>query len=148
VSPESYRAAIVVEAEPEAVFDYFTVPDRIVRWMGDHAVLDPQPGGEFTLDINGVRVRGAYLEVDRPRRLTITWGHAGSEHLPPGSSTLEVTFAPTDEGTLVSIVHRDLPELEAEQHATGWTHFLNRLSIAGAGRDPGPDPFAEVAPRG
>jgi uncharacterized protein YndB with AHSA1/START domain len=148
VSPEPYRASIVVEAEPETVFDYFTVPDRIVRWMGEYALLDPQPGGQFTLDINGVPVRGAYLEVDRPRRLTISWGHAGSEHLPPGSSTLDVTFAPTDEGTLVSVVHRDLPELEVEQHAAGWTHFLNRLAIAGAGRDPGPDPFAGIAPRG
>jgi uncharacterized protein YndB with AHSA1/START domain len=87
-------------------------------------------------------VHGSYLEVDRPRRLTISWGHAGSERLPPGASTLEVTFAASDEGTVVSVVHRDLPELETEPHATGWKHFLARLMVAGAGGEPGPDPFA------
>jgi uncharacterized protein YndB with AHSA1/START domain len=140
--------SIVVAAERDAVFDYFTVPERIVRWMGDFAILDPRPGGEFTLDINGVPVRGAYIEVDRPRRLMISWGHAGSERLPPGASTLEVTLAPADGGTRVSIVHRGLPEPEADQHAAGWEHFLARLGVAGAGRDPGPDPFAVSARRG
>jgi uncharacterized protein YndB with AHSA1/START domain len=142
VAREPYRASIVVAAEPAAVFDHFTVPERIVRWMGDYAVLDPQPGGEFTLDINGVPVRGSYLEVDRPRRLIISWGHAGSDRLPPGASTLEVTFTPVTEGTRVTILHSGLPAPDAEQHAAGWQHFLGRLVVAGAGGDPGPDPFA------
>lgn len=144
MAPEPYRASIVVAAEPEIVFEYFTVPERIVRWMGDYAVLDARPGGQFTLDINGVPVRGAFLEIDRPQRLAISWGHAGSERLPPGASTLEITFEPTDEGTLVSIVHRDLPEIEAEQHATGWAHFLARLAVASTGGNPGADPFAST----
>lgn len=142
MAPEPYRTSIVVAAKTDAVFDYFTEPDRIVRWMGDFAILDPRPGGEFTVDINGVPVRGAFVEVDRPRRLTISWGHAGSERLPPGASTLEVTFTPVDQGTLVSVVHSGLPEPDAQEHAAGWSHYLARLTIAGAGGDAGPDPFA------
>jgi uncharacterized protein YndB with AHSA1/START domain len=132
---EPYRTSIVIAAEPDTVFDYFTVPERIVAWMGDFAILDPRPGGEFTVDIGGMPVRGAFLEVDRPRRLAISWGHAGSDSLPPGASTLEVTFAAVDEGTLVSIVHSGLPESHADPYAAGWTHFLERLRIAGAGDD-------------
>ncbi|MDQ3993018.1 MAG: SRPBCC domain-containing protein [Actinomycetota bacterium] len=135
-----------IAAEPEQVFAYFIRPDAIVCWMGDYAVLDPRPGGEFTLDINGVPVRGRYLEVDPPRRLVISWGHAGSERLPPGTSTVEVNLRADAGGTTVSIVHRDLPEFEARQHALGWSHFLARLVIAGAGGDPGPDPWAASAP--
>lgn len=26
-------------------------------------------------------------------------------------------------------------------HATGWNHFLPRLTLAAAGTDPGPDPW-------
>ena len=141
---EPYRTSIVVAAEPGAVFDYFTVPERIVRWMGDFSILDPRPDGEFTVDINGVPVRGAFLDVDPPRRLVISWGHAGSDRLPPGASTLEVTFTAVDEGTLVSVVHSGLPVPEAEQHAAGWAHFLGRLAVAGAGGDAGPDPFARL----
>jgi hypothetical protein len=57
-----------------------------------------------------------------------------------------VTFTPKDGGTLVELVHRGLPEAEAEQHAVGWRHFLERLVIAGTGRDPGPDPWATLPP--
>jgi uncharacterized protein YndB with AHSA1/START domain len=145
VKGEPYRTSIVVAADRDAVFDYFTVPERIVRWMGDFAILDPRPGGEFTVDINGVPVRGAFLEVDRPRRLAISWGHAGSDRLPPGASTLEVTFTAVNEGTLVSIVHGGLPESDAKPYATGWAHYLGRLAVAGAGGDAGPDPFATQA---
>lgn len=135
-----------VAAPPEAVYPYFTRPEAIVTWMGDVAVVDAVPGGVFQLDINGVPVRGRYLELDPPNRLLLSWGHAGSERLPPGTSTVEVTLTPIPDGTRVSIEHRDLPPEEAAQHAVGWTHFLGRLSVAAAGGEPGPDPFARSAP--
>ena len=68
-----YTASVHIRAQPEQVFDYFTEPEAILRWMGDYAALDPVPGGQFTLDVNGVPVRGRYLAVDRPRRLLISW---------------------------------------------------------------------------
>lgn len=98
-----------------------------MRWMGEHAVLDARPGGEFTVHIRGEPVRGRYLEVDPPRRLVISWGHAGSERLPPGASRLEVRFEPADGGTTVTIAHTGLPEPEASGHRRGWVFFLDRL---------------------
>jgi hypothetical protein len=107
-------------------------------------VLDAVPGGVFHLDINGVPVRGRYLELDPPHRLLISWGHAGSDRLPPGSSTVEITLTPTPGGIRVTVEHRDLPPGEAAQHAAGWPHFLARLTATATGRDPGPDPFAQT----
>jgi len=141
-----YTASVHVDADAERVFDYFTRSEAIVRWMGDYAVLDPTPGGRFAVDINGVPVRGRYLEVDRPRRLLLSWGHAGSDQLPPGASTVEITFTPSDGGTTVTIVHAGLPKPEDRQHRLGWPHFLERLVIAAAGDDPGPDPWATEPP--
>jgi uncharacterized protein YndB with AHSA1/START domain len=145
VTAEPFRHSVHIAAEPEQVFEYFTRPESIVRWMGDYAVLDPRPDGEFTLDINGVPVRGRYLELDPPRRLVLSWGHSGSDTLPPGASTVEITLIRDDDGTTVHVVHRDLPELERRQHALGWPHFLERLVVAGAGRDPGPDPWGRAS---
>jgi steroid delta-isomerase-like uncharacterized protein len=97
------------------------------------------------LNINGVPVRGAYLELERPRRLLISWGHAGSERLPPGASRVEIRFTPQAGGTLVEVVHSGLPEADAAQHALGWDHFLARLAVLAPGGNPGPDPWAELA---
>jgi uncharacterized protein YndB with AHSA1/START domain len=133
-----------IVAAPEAIYPFLTRPEAIVTWMGDYAVLDAVPGGVFHVDINGVPVRGRYLELDPPHRLVVSWGHAGSDLLPPGSSTVEITLTAIPEGTRVSIEHRDLPPEETTAHATGWPHFLARLGIVVHGHDPGPDPFAEL----
>ena|SRR5215211_3590497 len=141
---EPLTASVHVEARPDRVFAYFTDPRAMVSWMGDYALLDATPGGEFSVDINGVPVRGRYLEVEPPHRLVISWGHAGSERLPPGASTVEVRLTAAGSGTRVEVVHRDLPEPDAAGHARGWRHFLDRLAVAGSGGDPGPDPFAAL----
>jgi uncharacterized protein YndB with AHSA1/START domain len=146
VSTSPYRTSIDIAAPPEDVYPYLTEPEAIVTWMGDHAVLDAQPGGIFHLDINGVPVRGRYLELDPPHRLLISWGHAGSDRLPAGTSTVEITLTATAAGTRVTVEHRDLPPEDAADHAIGWPHFLNRLATAARGDDPGPDPFATTAP--
>jgi uncharacterized protein YndB with AHSA1/START domain len=146
LTAEPHAHAVHIAAAPERVFEYFTRPAAMLRWMGDYAVLDPRPDGEFTLDINGVPVRGRYLEVEPPHRLVISWGHAGSDRLPPGASTVEITLTPDGDGTTVRVVHHDLPPLEARQHAIGWPHFLTRLALAAAAIDPGPDPWATSPP--
>jgi len=138
VAAEPFCDSIHVEAAPDLVFDYFTQPDALVRWMGDRAVLDPRPGGEFTLFFDDRRVEGRYVEVERPRRLVITWGRRGSREMPPFSSTLEVTFSPEAGGTRVSIVHHGLPGTELTRHALGWRHYLGRLQDLGGGGEPEP----------
>ena len=138
MTAEPYRDAIHIAAEPEVVFDYFTNAGALARWMGDRAVVDPRPGGQFTIFFGDRRVEGRYVELDRPRRLVISWGRAGSRRFPPGSSVLEVTLTARDGGTLVAIAHSGLPEGERHRHAVGWRHYLARLALAAAGSDPAP----------
>ena len=137
---EEINASVHINAPPDLVYEYFTRPDALLSWMGDYAVLEAEPGGRFVLDVKGAPVRGRFLELDPPRRLLISWGYAGSGHLPPGASTVEVRLTADHGGTRVELRHRDLPSGERPGHATGWTHYLARLEIAAAGRDPGPDP--------
>jgi len=128
-----------IDADPHVVFDFFTRPEAVVRWMGEFAHLDPRPGGDLRVDVRGAPVRGRYLEVEPPHRLVIAWGYAGSERHPPGSSTVEVRLIAHAGGTRVELEHRDLPAEEAPGHATGWPHYLERLELAAGGRDPGED---------
>ena len=139
MAPDPVTATVHIAAPPERVWAYFTQPEAIVRWMGEYALLEPQPGGQFTVDVKGVPVRGRFLRLDPPHRLLISWGYAGSDRLPPGASTVEVRLTPDGAGTRVDLEHRDLPSAEQPGHATGWTHYLARLSAATVG-NPGPDP--------
>lgn len=112
-------ATVHIEATPERVFEHFTRPEALLSWMGEHAVLVPTPGGEFTVDIAGVPVRGRYLEVEPPHRLLISWGHAGADRLPPGASLLEVRLHPEAGGTTLTISRSGLPQPEATRTSPG-----------------------------
>lgn len=136
-----------IHAQPETIFPFLTDPDLFARWSGV-ATLDPQPGGIFRVAIDGSNIaRGEYLIVEPPHRVVFTWGwEADGNPVPPGSSTVEVTLSPDGEHTVVRLVHRDLPSKEsADAHGAGWEHYLERLRIAAAGDDPGPDPWARRA---
>jgi uncharacterized protein YndB with AHSA1/START domain len=123
-------ASVVVNASPEVVYEYFIQPDAMVRWLGQFARLDPRPGGELAIDMGGTPVRGRYQELEPPSRIVFTWGVAGSDELPPGSSTVEVRLSEEAGGTRVDLVHRDLPAHERPKHAAGWRHRLGLLAIA------------------
>jgi uncharacterized protein YndB with AHSA1/START domain len=143
---ESYRTSIEIEASPERVFDHFLEPQLLVRWMGDVARLDAVEGGVFSVDINGVLIRGRFVRVDRPRLIEVTWGQAGNEAMPPGATHLRVTFEARGMGTHVELEHSGLTPVEACKHAVGWPHFLARLGAAAGGGDPGSDPWKEAPP--
>ena len=60
--------------------------------------------------------------------------------MPPGSSLIEIDLIDQKGGTLVRLTHSGLPDAEeCASHRQGWTHYLERLAVAAAGGDPGPD---------
>lgn len=130
-----FRDSIDIAAAPETVFEYLVTAEGMTAWMGQYAELDPTPGGRFAVDIAGHAIRGEYLHVEHPRRVVVSWGVAGSETLPAGSSRVEFTLTPTVTGTRVELTHSDLPDTEVRGHAHGWAHFLPRLGTAGVGGD-------------
>ena len=119
-----------IKAPPEAVFPYLTDPALIVKWIGDRAELDPQPGGVFSLDMGEVVARGAYITIEPPYRVVFSWGISGSDALPPGGSTVEVVLTPDGDDTMVVLTHRSLPSTHIGNHRAGWEHRLERLRVA------------------
>ncbi len=129
-----------VDAPPETVFSFFTDPVQMTKWKGLSATLDPRPGGIYrcVMSENDV-ARGEYVEIVPYTRIVFTWGWEGEgSSLPPGSSTVEVSFTPDGDGTIVRLRHIGLaPELR-QVHSDGWERYLPRLPLAATGRDPGP----------
>jgi uncharacterized protein YndB with AHSA1/START domain len=145
---EIFRTTIDIEATPDRVFDHFVQPELLVRWMGDVARLEASDGGVFSVDINGVLIRGHFVRVDRPRLIEIAWGEAGNGAMPPGVTRLRVTLEAQGSVTRVTLEHAGLVPAEMAKHALGWPHFMERLGIAASGGDPGPDPWKTLPPSG
>jgi uncharacterized protein YndB with AHSA1/START domain len=122
--------SIDIEAPPEVVFAHLVTPEGMVAWMGQHAELDPTPGGVFAVDIDGTPVRGEYVEVDPPHTVVVSWGVLGNDLLPAGSSRVEFRLTPIATGTRLDLTHSGLPAAEQPPHALGWAHCLSRLAQA------------------
>jgi uncharacterized protein YndB with AHSA1/START domain len=143
---EALAHEVRVAARREVVFEYFTDPSKMVRWMGLEATLDPRPAGVYRVNINGAVVLGEFVEVDFPSRIVFTWGFELRLYdVPPQSTAVEVSFTPDGEGTIVRLAHRRLPPGAVAFHRAGWRHYMGRLVLAAGGRDPGPDAFADPA---
>jgi uncharacterized protein YndB with AHSA1/START domain len=132
----AYVREVRIAASPAEVFPYFTEPQKLLRWQGVEAELDPRPGGAFRVKfLDGRWVVGAYLEVDPPSRLVYTWGwDVPDTVLPPGASTVEIDFVADGEETLVCVRHSGLPASLLEFHAWGWDQCLETLAAAVASR--------------
>ena len=124
---EVLTATVRISAPPAAVFPYFIDPALLVRWLGEWADLDPEPGGRFALDLGKTPVRGEYVEVEPPKRVVFTWGVPGRDSLPPGSTTVEIVLTADGSDTVVELFHHDLPAEELDRHLKGWTAMLDRL---------------------
>ena len=73
-------------------------------------------------------------------RLAYSFGWDGDEEVPPGSSLIEIDLIDRDGGTLLRMTHSGLPTAaKCAGHDIGWAHYLGRLAMAAAGRDPGID---------
>jgi uncharacterized protein YndB with AHSA1/START domain len=142
---------VMVAAQPETVFAYFTDPAKIVRWMGDEAMLDPQPGGICRIALGPAVMLGRFVEVVPYTRVVFSWGWESERGIPPASTAVEVSLIPDGDGTRVRLTHRRLPATAVGFHTMGWNHYLPRLALAATGADPGRDPLPDntrrAAPR-
>ena len=131
-----------IAAPPSTVFAFLTDPEKIVSWMGAEAQTEMHPGGLYLLKgVNGRRTaRVAFREVVPVHRLADSFGWEGDEEVPPGSSLVEIDLIDRDGGTLLRMTHSGFPdEATCASHAKGWAHYLGRLAIAAAGKNPGAD---------
>jgi uncharacterized protein YndB with AHSA1/START domain len=137
------RREIQIAAPPATVFAFLTDPEKILNWMGTDATTEAHPGGLYLVKGVGDQARvarGAFREVVPVHRLAYSFGWEGGEEVPPGSSLIEIDLIDREDGTLLRMTHSGLPnEAQCASHSRGWTHYLGRLAMAAAGRNPGID---------
>lgn len=131
-----------IAARPSIVFDALTTPAGIACWWGpdDRPVLlaetDIRVGGRFRvrfrmLDGTEHESSGAYLEVERPVRLVMSWHwtHGGEPVEAGEESRVEIDLRPIDTGTELTFTHSGLRTgLSRDSHQQGWTGALDKLA--------------------
>ncbi|HEU4832060.1 MAG TPA: SRPBCC family protein [Actinomycetota bacterium] len=144
--PDAGELEVRIQARPETVFEFFVDPEKMRRWKGTEAELDPRPGGTYRVGgiAGGATVVGEFVEIDPPRRLVFTWGWEGDEEVPPGSSTVEVTLTPDGDATVLHLVHRDLPVGQGPEAHGGMGALRAAARRGGVGTRPGAGSLVDV----
>jgi uncharacterized protein YndB with AHSA1/START domain len=142
VEPFVVHREIEIAAPPATVFAFLTDPDKLLRWMGTEAKMEPHLDGLYLVNVNGRdTAEGRFTEVIPVHRLAYSFGWRGRDKIPPGSSLIEIDLIEREGGTALHMTHSGLPDSEAcLAHEEGWAHYLGRLAVAAPGGDPGQDP--------
>ncbi|HEY0104479.1 MAG TPA: SRPBCC domain-containing protein, partial [Rhizomicrobium sp.] len=96
------------------------------------AEVDGRVGGRFRvrfrmLDNSEHECFGAFLEVDRPSRVRMTWNWRGGVE-DPGESQIEMVLRPIADGTELTFTHSRLDNDETvRSHTEGWNGALDKL---------------------
>jgi uncharacterized protein YndB with AHSA1/START domain len=144
--PFIVRREVQIVAPPATVFAFLTDPEKIVRWMGSEATVEPHLDGLYLVNVSGKdTAQGRFTEVIPVHRLAYSFGWKGNDKIPPGSSLIEIDLIEQEGGTLLRMTHSGLPDAAAcAAHEHGWMHYLARLAVAAAGGDPGRDPHRKA----
>lgn len=122
---------IDINAPARTVFELFTDPEGLARWMVREAEVDLRPGGRFRwLYDNGDIVVGRFVDIEAPHRLTFRygWKHPTDRDVPPDSTLVEVTLSERGDLTRLRLVHTELAASRETDHRAGWETFFDRLS--------------------
>jgi uncharacterized protein YndB with AHSA1/START domain len=105
---------------PERVYEAYTNPEKHAAFTGDEAGGRPEPGHEF--NAYGDYITGKYLELVKDKKIVQEWQTAEwPEGYPP--SKLTITLEPSDKGTLLTMIHTDVPDSQAETYRQGWIEY-------------------------
>jgi uncharacterized protein YndB with AHSA1/START domain len=117
---------VVIRANPEIVFRFFTDSARWASWWGAGSTIDAMPGGAvYILHPGAVEVRGEVLEVDHDRRIVFTYGYVSGNPMPPGASRVTITMEPDPEGTRLHLLHEFAEAASRDIHLQGWRFQLS-----------------------
>jgi uncharacterized protein YndB with AHSA1/START domain len=125
-----------IAAPATELFDAWLDPAKLAIWMRPSDVrrskarVNARLGGEFEVVMQTpsgkIPHTGAYVVIDRPRRLAFTWNSpaAGNQ-----DSLVKLDFVPKAHSTEIVLTHEKLPsEDEVAGHRSGWTDILEHVA--------------------
>ena len=123
-------------APPAKIFQAWTDPEKVKRWMGPGEVKalsvesDPRTGGRYrwlmqTPSGEQHDVSGVYREVIPNQKLVFTWAWKST---PERESLVTVDIKPDGAGSIMTLTHEQFFDEEArDRHNHGWEGALAKM---------------------
>jgi len=109
-----------INATPSKVYEAYMDAKKHAEFTGDAARIDGKVGGKFKLG-DGY-ITGTNLELAPGRKIVQEWSTSEwPEGYPP--SRLEITLVPKGNGTLLKMVHSNVPFEQKDYYAEGWKTY-------------------------
>jgi uncharacterized protein YndB with AHSA1/START domain len=120
VTYDSLSISEVIPAPAERIYAAWLSSAEQTAFTGDKAVVEPFVGGKHSA-FDGYSF-GQTVELQPGRRIVQTWR---AEDFPIGSpdSRVEVTLEETVGGTMVTILHTEIPSGQGSNYRDGWLKY-------------------------
>jgi uncharacterized protein YndB with AHSA1/START domain len=122
---------IVIGADREVVFRFFTDTARWASWWGPGSSIEPRRGGRVVIRYpGGTEAAGEVVEIVPPERLVFTYGYAKGIPVPPGASLVTIELDPHRAGTRLRLSHAFADAGVRDEHVQGWRYQLSLFANA------------------
>jgi uncharacterized protein YndB with AHSA1/START domain len=124
--PHRLDRTVVIEAEPDTVFQYFTLSERWAAWWGAGSTIDPRPGGRvYVRHPNGIEAAGEVVDLAAPHRIVFTYGFVSGSPIPAGSSLVTIQLEAVNGATRLHLTHAFADAAARDEHVQGWRYQLS-----------------------
>jgi uncharacterized protein YndB with AHSA1/START domain len=129
--PFEVNRTIVIDAERDTVFSFFTDPERWAAWWGAGSTVDPRVGGKILIRHgNGFESVGEVLEIAAPEKFVFTMSMQLDRIIPPEESRVTMTLDARGKSTAVTVTHDVADEKLSKALPQGWRYHLSLFSNA------------------
>ena len=123
--------AILIRAERELVFSFFTDSARWAAWWGAGSSIDARRGGRvFIRYPGGTEVSGEVVDITAPERIVFSYGYLSGAPIAPGGSLVTISLESQAAGTMVRLSHAFTEPSIRDQHVQGWRYQLSLFANA------------------
>lgn len=114
---KDFKKYFIIPAIPEDVFAALTNAFTIELWTGYKAIMNDQPGTEFSLWDGDIT--GRNLEVIKDKKLVQEWYFGDQED----KSVVTIKLFENKKGTQVELIHTNIPDEDYENITEGWINY-------------------------
>lgn len=120
---EKLRLVAEFDVSPQSIYEAWLDSEEHSAFTGSSASVEGRVGGQMTA-WDGY-ISGVFEELEPYNRIVQTWR---TTEFPEGShaSRLEVQLAESEAGTIVTLMHSDIPDGQGEMYSEGWEEYYFR----------------------